>query len=148
MLPVSSSPGSAATRNACGYFFLPDPKDGCQLAVAPFWLGAAAMILTLSFFGFFASRLLLAMPAPWVEGEAVTASCMKLRCLKTNSYRLLADNHIRWFRSILPPGQGSVLQRSVDERSMAPLRQSGQRFEDDVKLPPLISSVMALLIAA
>jgi hypothetical protein len=51
------------------YFFLPDPKVGCQPAVAPFWLGAAAMILTLSFFGFFVSRLLLAMPTPWF-GEA------------------------------------------------------------------------------
>jgi hypothetical protein len=29
----------------------------------PFWLGAAAMILTLSFFGFLDSRLLLAMPS-------------------------------------------------------------------------------------
>jgi hypothetical protein len=26
------------------------------------------MVLTLSFFGFFVSRLLLAMPAPWVGG--------------------------------------------------------------------------------
>ena len=46
----------------CCYFFLPGPKVGCQLAVAPFWLGAAAMILTFSFFGFLDSRLLLAMP--------------------------------------------------------------------------------------
>jgi hypothetical protein len=76
------------------------------------------MILTLSFFGFFASRLLLAMPAPGVEGEAVTASCVKLRCLKTNSYRLLADNPAA--------GQGSVLQRSVDERPMAPLAPANQ----------------------
>jgi hypothetical protein len=43
------------------YFFLPDPNVGCQPAVAPFWLGAAAMVLIFSFFGFFDSRLLLAM---------------------------------------------------------------------------------------
>jgi hypothetical protein len=51
------------------YFFLPDPKLGCQPAVAPFWLGAAAMVLTFSFFGFFDSRLPLAMPAPWIGGR-------------------------------------------------------------------------------
>ena len=39
------------------YFFLPDPKVGCQPAVAPFWLGAAAIVLTFSFFGFLDSRL-------------------------------------------------------------------------------------------
>jgi len=33
-------------------FFFPDPKLGCQLAVAPFWLGAAAMVLIFSFLGF------------------------------------------------------------------------------------------------
>jgi hypothetical protein len=43
------------------YFFLPDPNVGCQPAEVPFWLGAAAIILTLSFFGFLDSRLLLAM---------------------------------------------------------------------------------------
>lgn len=58
-------------RIVCCYFFLPDPKVGCQPAVAPFWLGAAAMVLTLSFFGFFVSRLLLAMPAPWVGGITI-----------------------------------------------------------------------------
>jgi hypothetical protein len=47
----------------CCYFFLPDPNVGCQPAAVPFWLGAAAMILTLSFFGFLDSRLLLAMPS-------------------------------------------------------------------------------------
>jgi hypothetical protein len=47
----------------CSYFFLPDPNVGCQPAAVPFWLGAAAMILTLSFFGFLDSRLLLAMPS-------------------------------------------------------------------------------------
>jgi hypothetical protein len=46
------------------YFFLPDPNDGCQPAAAPFWLGAAAIILTFAFFGFFDSRLLFAMRAP------------------------------------------------------------------------------------
>jgi hypothetical protein len=48
-------------RTVCCYFFLPDPNVGCQPAVAPFWLGAAAIVLTLSFFGFLDSRLLLAM---------------------------------------------------------------------------------------
>ena len=43
-------------------FFFPDPKLGCQLAVAPFWLGAAAMVLIFSFLGFLDSRLPLAMP--------------------------------------------------------------------------------------
>jgi hypothetical protein len=56
-------------REALGgwyYFFLPDPKFGCQPAAAPFWLGAAAMVLIFSFLGFLDSRLpfcsLLAMP--------------------------------------------------------------------------------------
>ena len=49
------------------YFFLPDPKFGCQPADVPFWLGAAAIVLTFSFFGFFDSRLPLAMPSPWVS---------------------------------------------------------------------------------
>jgi hypothetical protein len=51
-------------RNRTFYFFLPDPNDGCQPAVVPLWLGAAAIILTFSFFGFFDSRLLLAMRTP------------------------------------------------------------------------------------
>jgi hypothetical protein len=38
-------------------FFLPAPELGCPAAVS-FWLGAAAMILAFSFFGFFDSRLL------------------------------------------------------------------------------------------
>src|SRR6202035_5304413 len=56
------------------YFFLPDPKFGCQPAAAPFWLGAAAIVLTFSFFGFLDSRLPfcspLAMPLSlgWVTG--------------------------------------------------------------------------------
>jgi hypothetical protein len=37
------------------YFFLPDEKVGCQVAV--FWLGAAAMTLIFSFLGFLVSRL-------------------------------------------------------------------------------------------
>jgi hypothetical protein len=45
------------------YFFLPDPNVGCQPAAVPFWLGAAAMVLTLSFLGFLVSRLLFAMPS-------------------------------------------------------------------------------------
>jgi hypothetical protein len=48
------------------YFFLPDPNVGCQPAAAPFWLGAAAIVLIFSFLGFFDSRLpfcsRLAMP--------------------------------------------------------------------------------------
>jgi len=43
------------------YFFLPDPKVGCQPAVLPFWLGAAAIVFIFSFFGFLDSRLPLAM---------------------------------------------------------------------------------------
>jgi hypothetical protein len=53
-----------ANGNHTLYFFLPDPNDGCQPAVEPFWLGAAAIIFTFSFFGFFDSRLLFAMRAP------------------------------------------------------------------------------------
>jgi hypothetical protein len=53
------------------YFFLPDPNVGCQPAVAPFWLGAAAIVLTFSFFGFLDSRLLLAMLSPWVYWSAI-----------------------------------------------------------------------------
>jgi hypothetical protein len=45
------------------YFFLPDPNVGCQPAAVPFWLGAAAIVLTLSFLGFLVSRLLFAMPS-------------------------------------------------------------------------------------
>jgi len=41
--------------NADCYFLLPGNKLGCQ--VAAFWLGAAAVILIFSFFGFLASRL-------------------------------------------------------------------------------------------
>jgi hypothetical protein len=48
------------------YFFLPDPKFGCQPAAAPFWLGAAAMVLIFSFLGFLDSRLLLAMTFSFV----------------------------------------------------------------------------------
>jgi hypothetical protein len=43
------------------YFFLP-PNVGCQPAVAPFWLGAAAIVLTFSFFGFLDSRLPFCSP--------------------------------------------------------------------------------------
>jgi hypothetical protein len=31
-------------RNRAFYFFLPDPNDGCQPAVAPFWLGPAGCL--------------------------------------------------------------------------------------------------------
>jgi hypothetical protein len=42
------------------YFFLPEPKLGCHPAV--FWLGAAAIVLIFSFFGFLASRLPFCSP--------------------------------------------------------------------------------------
>src|SRR5260221_14496852 len=42
------------------YFFLPEPKVGCHPAV--FWLGAAAMVLIFSFFGFLVSRLPFCSP--------------------------------------------------------------------------------------
>jgi hypothetical protein len=42
------------------YFFFPDARVGCHAAA--FWLGAAAIILIFSFFGFLASRLLLCWP--------------------------------------------------------------------------------------
>jgi hypothetical protein len=42
------------------YFFLSLPTFGCHPAV--FWLGAAAMVLIFSFFGFLASRLLFCSP--------------------------------------------------------------------------------------
>jgi hypothetical protein len=48
--------------SAIPYFFFPDPMFGCQPTAAPFWLGAAAMVLTLSFFGFFDSRLPFCSP--------------------------------------------------------------------------------------
>jgi hypothetical protein len=42
------------------YFFLPEPKLGCHPAV--FWLGAAAIVLIFSFFGFLDSRLPFCSP--------------------------------------------------------------------------------------
>ena len=47
-------------RGVRHYFFLPEPKFGCQ--PAPFWLGAAAITLIFCFLGFLASRLLLCSP--------------------------------------------------------------------------------------
>ena len=48
-------------------FLLPDPKLGCQPADAPFWLGAAAIVLIFSFLGFLDSRLPLAIRSlPWL----------------------------------------------------------------------------------
>jgi hypothetical protein len=46
--------------SAARYFFLPEPKVGCHPAV--FWLGAAAMVLIFSFFGFLVSRLPFCSP--------------------------------------------------------------------------------------
>src|SRR3954468_20169941 len=61
--------GPPRPRGVRHYFFLPEPKVGCQ--PAPFWLGAAAMTLIFSFLGFLVSRLLLCSPlamsiSPWV----------------------------------------------------------------------------------
>ena len=42
------------------YFFLPEPKAGCQPPL--FWLGAAAIVLIFSFLGFLASRLPFWLP--------------------------------------------------------------------------------------
>jgi hypothetical protein len=42
------------------YFFFPEAKVGCHPAV--FWLGAAAIVLIFSFFGFLDSRLPLFSP--------------------------------------------------------------------------------------
>jgi hypothetical protein len=44
----------------CAYLFLPEPKLGCHPAV--FWLGAAAIVLIFSFFGFLASLLPFCSP--------------------------------------------------------------------------------------
>src|SRR5260221_12737718 len=44
-----------------GYFRLLEPTVGCRLPTL-FWLGAAAIVLIFSFFGFFASRLLRCSP--------------------------------------------------------------------------------------
>src|SRR5882757_2791673 len=53
-----------------GYFRLVAPTPGCRLPTL-FWLGAAAIVLIFSFFGFFVSRLLRCSPlamavSPWV----------------------------------------------------------------------------------
>jgi hypothetical protein len=56
---------------------LPDPNVGCQPAAVPFWLGAAAIVLIFSFFGFFDSRLpfcsRLAIPSSLVRWQAITS---------------------------------------------------------------------------
>ena len=49
-------------RAVCFYFFLPDPNVGCQPAAPPFWLGAAAIVLTFSFLGFLDSRFPFCSP--------------------------------------------------------------------------------------
>jgi hypothetical protein len=53
------------------YFFLPDPNVGCQPTAVPFWLGAAAIVLVFSFFGFFDSRL------PFCSRLAMTFSLVR-----------------------------------------------------------------------
>ena len=61
---------------ACPYFFLLDPNVGCHPAATPFWLGAAAIVLIFSFFGFLDSRLPfcspLAMTFSLVDWQAIT----------------------------------------------------------------------------
>src|SRR3954453_7608749 len=52
--------GVRPLRGINHYFFLPEPKVGCQPAV--FWLGAAAMTLIFSFLGFLDSRLPFCSP--------------------------------------------------------------------------------------
>src|SRR5260370_19672954 len=52
----------ALSEPSVSYFFLPDPNVGCQPAAVPFWLGAAAIVLIFSFFGFLDSRLPLCSP--------------------------------------------------------------------------------------
>src|SRR6266511_4965687 len=60
MRPKGSEMGQPRSRGIRHYFFLPEPKFGCQ--PAPFWLGAAAITLIFSFLGFLVSRLLLCSP--------------------------------------------------------------------------------------
>jgi hypothetical protein len=55
---------SGPSERAFYFFFFPEPIDGCQPDVAPFWLAAAAIVLTFSFLGFLASRL------PFCSGHA------------------------------------------------------------------------------
>src|ERR1700691_4013110 len=65
--PFASNRGALISE--IPYFFFPDPMFGCQPTAAPFWLGAAAMVLILSFFGFFDSRL------PFCSPLAMPLSC-------------------------------------------------------------------------
>ena len=58
-LPVQS--GTRVQQSRVAYFFLPEPNSDCRFPT-PFWLGAAAMVLILSFFGFLVSRLLRCSP--------------------------------------------------------------------------------------
>jgi hypothetical protein len=60
--PPKDPPKPRGQRTVIFYFFLSEPWLGCQLAAAPFWPGAVAMVLIFSFFGFFFSRLLLCSP--------------------------------------------------------------------------------------
>jgi hypothetical protein len=94
-------------RAACFYFFLPDPDVGCQPDAAPFWLGAAAIILTLSFFGFLDSRLPfcspLAMPFSLVGNQANTSGC-RAAFNKTGQPRVSSDTPNNDARIIVAPG--------------------------------------------
>ena len=74
-----------------GYFFLVEPTPDCRLPT-PFWLGAAAIVLILSFFGFLVSRLLRCSPLAMVLSRMLSTSLNALNwhkpsCLAKDSYR-------------------------------------------------------------
>jgi hypothetical protein len=69
--PQSDTDEIGPPKRADVYLVLPDPNVGCQPAAVPFWLGAAAIVLIFSFFGFFASRL------PFCSRLAMTFSLVR-----------------------------------------------------------------------
>jgi len=89
-----------AEASRCFYFFLPDPNVGCQPAGLPFWLGAAAIVLTFSFFGFFASRLPFcspfAIPSSLVRWQAMTPGGILAASLKR--YRVFNREYLTTHR--------------------------------------------------
>src|SRR6476469_5485965 len=66
-------------QSAPMFLVLPDPNDGCQPAAVPFWIGAAAIVLIFSFFGFFASRL------PFCSRLAMTFSLVRWQPITSGS---------------------------------------------------------------
>src|SRR6266511_6198139 len=85
MRPKGSEMGQPRSRGIRHYFFLPEPRVGCQ--PAPFWLGAAAITLIFSFLGFLVSRLLLCSPLAMsislgFDGYAGISSVTDRRCRK------------------------------------------------------------------